>query len=252
MPPLAPGSAESTQSDTTSRRDFLGHLATTAAVLAAAGCATQANAASAIAATAAPAPKPAAAPRPRLTPAAWDDSWTSRITGAHKAVFDCAKIQDGEGVGHPFGYMQGVHDALGVSFDQVHTVLVIRHEAIPLALNDAMWAKYELGKNNKVKDGKHWAERNPSLNPSPGRSARPGDEPDYTLSWLARHNHTLLGCNRALVGCSYEIADRTKADQAAIYQELAANLVPGLILQPNGIYATIRAQEAGCEFFKST
>jgi hypothetical protein len=37
-----------------------------------------------------------------------------------------------------------------------------------------------------------------------------------------------------------------------IYEELKANLVPGLILQPNGIYATMRAQEAGCAFMRST
>lgn len=259
--------SEQASLDPKSRREFLGQLATTAAMLASAGCASQLGAVAA----GAPAPMPApvgaptaagvAAPPTGSSAAAcvpatgstqWDDAWTTHLTSQHKAVFDCAHVEDGDAVGHPFTYMQGLHDALRVPNDQVHTVLVIRHEAIAMALNDAMWAKYELGKSSKVKDGKHWATRNPYLNPRPDAKPRAGDLPDYTLSWLARHGHTLLGCNRALAGCSYEIADRTKSDQPAVYKELVDNLIPGLILQPSGIYAVIRAQEAGCSFFKST
>jgi hypothetical protein len=29
-------------------------------------------------------------------------------------------------------------------------------------------------------------------------------------------------------------------------------VLPGVILQPTGVYAVLRAQEAGCAFFKST
>jgi len=261
MHPTVP---EATQLEPKSRREFLGQLATTAAILASAGCANQLGAATAVATAATPAPAagPTTSPAPasaavaarghRNAPDKWDDSWTTRLTAPHKAVFDCAHVEDGEAVGHTYTWMQGLHDALGVPNDQMHAVLVIRHAAIAMALNDAMWAKYELGKTNKVKDGKHWATRNPYLTQGPDRKPRPGDQPDYTLSWLARHNHTLLGCDRALQGCSYEIADRTKTEHAAVYQELAANLIPGLILQPSGIYAAIRAQEAGCSFFKST
>jgi hypothetical protein len=242
------GEAQPTQR---SRRDFLGSLATTAAVLATAGCANQLSAATA-AVPAAPTPAPKRAPHPPGAPAHWDDSWFSKLSAEHKAVFDVAEIDEGNGVGHPFTYMQGVHDALGVPLDAVQTVVVIRHAAIPLALNDAMWAKYDIGKMRKVKDGKHWATRNPYLNPLPGRAQRAGDPPDYTLSWLARHGHTLLGCNRALAGAAYEVADASKGDASAVYDEFAANLIPGLLLQPSGIYAVLRAQEAGCAFFKSS
>jgi len=254
--------------DPKSRREFLGQLATSAAILASAGCASQLGAATAAGAAVAPAQTPAAtaastaaSQTAAASPAAcatatattqWDDTWTTHLTAQHKAVFDCAHVEEGSAVDHPFTYMQGLHDALGVPNNQVHTVLVIRHAAIAMALNDAMWARYELGKASKVKDGKHWAARNPYLNAAPDRTPRAGDLPDYTLSWLARHGHTLLGCNRALSGLSYEIADRTKGSQAAVYKEFTDNLIPGMILQPSGIYAVIRAQEAGCSFFKST
>jgi len=44
------------------------------------------------------------------------------------------------------------------------------------------------------------------------------------------------------------IGDRTKTDWHTVYGELKANLVPGVILQPTGVYAVHRAQEAGCTY----
>jgi hypothetical protein len=47
---------------------------------------------------------------------------------------------------------------------------------------------------------------------------------------------------------SFILAKKVKREQRAIYEELKANLIPGVILQPSGIYAVHRAQEAGCTF----
>jgi intracellular sulfur oxidation DsrE/DsrF family protein len=42
-----------------------------------------------------------------------------------------------------------------------------------------------------------------------------------------------------------------KLDRAALMEEFKANLLPGVILQPNGIYATMRAQQAGCVYIRA-
>jgi hypothetical protein len=76
------------------------------------------------------------------------------------------------------------------------------------------------------------------------RADRVGDD----LGWFAEYGHTLLACNLATLGMSSIIANKVKGDQRAIYEELKANLIPGVILQPSGIYALHRAQEAGCTF----
>jgi hypothetical protein len=47
---------------------------------------------------------------------------------------------------------------------------------------------------------------------------------------------------------SFILARKVKGQQRAIYEELKANLISGVILQPSGIYAVHRAQEAGCSF----
>jgi len=37
-----------------------------------------------------------------------------------------------------------------------------------------------------------------------------------------------------------------------VQEEFRTGLVPGVILQPSGVYAVIRAQEAGCGVVKSS
>ena len=48
-----------------------------------------------------------------------------------------------------------------------------------------------------------------------------------------------------------ETAKRLNQDADKVKADLFANLVPGVILQHSGVFATIRAQEAGCAFMKS-
>lgn len=231
----------------TPRREFLGQIAVSALALAGTACA---NATPSVQA----AVTPAAAPTPRA-PTKWDDSWTARLTAKHKAVFDMPGVQDPEAIYHAASWLEGCRDALGVAPGDAHAVIIIRHAAIVAAYNDAVWSKYEIGKLRKVKDdatGK-WAVRNPFAHPDPQNgddqppvsgTDRVGDD----LGWFAEHGHTLLACNLATLGMSSIIANKVKGDQRAIYDELKSNLIPGAILQPSGIYALHRAQEAGCTF----
>jgi hypothetical protein len=191
----------------------------------------------------------------------WDDSWFGRLTAKHKAVFDSPQIEDGLALANATGYIRGMRDAIAAGDNDVQTVVVIRHAAIPMAFNDAMWAKYEIGKDKKIKESRSdsWATHNPYLNGGGGGGANgrggaapAADRPTPTLSWLAAHGHILLGCDLATRNYSNVIARNFNVDQRAVYEELKANLVPGLILQPTGVYAALRAQEAGCAYIRST
>ena len=241
----------------TPRREFLGQIAASAIVIAGTACASPA--------TASQAPAPAAAPpsnRPQAAPQAptqWDDSWFGRLTAKHKAVFDSPQFEEGIALANASGYIRGMREAAGAGVDDVQVVLVMRHAAVPMALNDAMWAKYEIGKDRKVKDfpSDKFATRNPFYAAAPSstpssRPAPPPDRPQPSLSWLGSHGNVLLACDLAMRGYSSIMAQRTKTEQQAVYEEFKANLLPGVILQPTGVYAVLRAQEAGCAFFKST
>ena len=231
----------------TPRREFLGHLATSAVALAGTACVS----ANTTPATAAAAPiAPAGGSTSTQARVQWDDSWVSRLTAKHKAMFEAATVEEGAVLNHAVRYLTGIKEALDPPDSDVQVVLVIRHSAIPMAFNDAMWEKYKIGKEAKIKDGNDWATRNPYLNSS--RASARGDRPSSTLAWFAAHGHILLGCNMAALGWSGQFAQTAGADSKAVYEEMKANLVPGMILQPNGIYAVHRAQEAGCTFFKSS
>jgi hypothetical protein len=247
---------QSTQERPTDRREFLGQIAASAIVIAGTACATPATASQTPAPAAAPSNRAQAGPQ---APPQWDDSWFGRLTAKHKAVFDSPQFEDGIALANASGYIRGMREATGAGVDDVQVVLVMRHAAVSMALNDAMWAKYEIGKDRKVKDfpSDNFATRNPFYAAAPSsnassRPAPPADRPQPSLSWLGAHGNVLLACDLAMRGYSSIMAQRTKTEQHTVYEEFKANLVPGVILQPTGVYAVLRAQEAGCAFFKST
>ncbi len=231
--------------DSTPRRDFLAQLAAVTAATTLGACAR---------ATAQP---PAAAPapaRPATPPAAltYDDSWTAKVQAAkHKAVFDAPDVADGLGLFHVGTYLRGYKAVFNTAEGDVHPVLVLRHLGTALAMDDALWAKYDVGKAVKYKHPatKQWYTFNPFSRPHDDKEK--GMEPSL-LEGMLKSGVTVLACNQALTGFAGQIAAERKLDRGAVLTEFRAGLVPGVILQPSGIYATIRAQEVGCVFMRST
>jgi hypothetical protein len=244
--------------DARPRREFLGQLAATVA-LASVACAPAASTAAAPvpapgpATGATPAAAAAATPKPQQ-PVHWDDSWTTRVLAAkHKAVFDGPEIADGEAPSQAGLFYEGLAAVSGVVDADVVPVVVMRHMGVPVAFNDHLWDKYQLGKWLKQKDptsGKP-ARRNPYAH------AERGDKyanlpPDGTLPELYRRGAVLLACSRAASYFAYQIAERTKQPFPLVRDEVKANLIDGVILQPSGVYAVLRAQEVGCAYIRAT
>ena len=234
-------------SDQADRREFIGQLATAALVVVGAGACT-----APVVAQSGATNTPAPGPRAPVAPQSWDDSWTTRLVAKHRAVFDSPEMHDGMALGQAWGFMRGYRDAHATTDTDVQAVIVIRHAAIPMAFNDVLWEKYELGKELKLKDpttGKP-ARRNPFF------QVKSGDPfamlpSDATLDAMQRRGAILLGCNLAAMGYAYRFAQRTRVDIEEARTEVRGNLVPTLTLQPNGIYAVLRAQEMGCSYMRS-
>lgn len=236
----------------TPRRTFLAQ----AAGAAAAACATP---------LAALADTPAAPGAPGAStpagPDVFDDAWTARVRAArHRAVFDAPSIEDGLVLWQAWLFRRGCREALGAEGrDAVVPVLVLRHAATLMAFDDALWAKYDLGTQRKIDDPatKKPAVRNPwartRADAPPGeRDAVLGDEPAPTVEGMLASGAVVLTCGMAIRRFAQGLATRTKGDPEAVRQELQRGVVPGVLVQPSGIYATLRAQEAGCTFMRST
>lgn len=191
----------------------------------------------------------------------FDDGWTRRVAQAkHKAVFDSPEIGGGQALVHAWTYRAGYAAALGEKGDAVLPIVVLRHGATSLALDDAIWAKYTIGANSRVNDPltkqpavrNPWARRAPGDTPDPMVSALLGPEADPTVEGLVKSGVIVLTCDLAMRSFARMFAARGSGNEAEILAELRAAVLPGVIRQPSGIYAVTRAQEAGATFVKST
>jgi len=241
------------------RRQFIGELAAGAAALAAVACAPAASA------TNAPsqAPKPAT-PAPQtemltgplpVPPKEWDSSWMGRITAKHKAIFDSPEISEGTALYHAMSYLGSVKDVFGTGDSDASVVVVLRHRAVPLLFNDAMWAKYDLGTATKTSDSKTGkpATRNVYFQ-HVDANGKPAvdDKPSATIKSLSARGVIFVGCDMATRGFSSRAAAAAKLTPQQVYDDIRANLVPGATLMPTGVFATLMAQEAGCSLMRST
>lgn len=222
----------------TPRRHFLSWLGG-ASLLGVAGTPSLARAMSA------PTPFPDDHPLPVAD--TWDMSWVSRVTGKYRAVFDGPEISDGAPMVRAAAWADLYKEVYGVEKRDITSVLVLRHAAIDLVMNDDYWARFDLGKEHKLRDdkGKKWTK----VNPISARS-RPDTEQArrYTLETFIANGGIVLACGWAFRFVASRIQQADKLDAAAARQRAAEQLVPGVILQPNGIFAVLRAQEAGCHF----
>jgi intracellular sulfur oxidation DsrE/DsrF family protein len=222
--------------DRPARRQFLGQAAKSLAV------AGLASALPAIAAEASPRRRRAAAP--------WDMAWVEQLAGSkHKGVFDATMITNGLALGHVDLYMRGYHDIYELDDRDIRPVLVIRHEAVPMFLNDAFWQKYQLGQKLRIGDpvSGTLAARNPF--------AAPGSKPidDWmTLQQLKSRGVIILGCDKALRSVATLMAQSTNQAPETVIAEARAAVVPTVTMMPSGIFAVMRAQEAGCAYIRST
>ena len=176
----------------------------------------------------------------------WDMSWIDQLASAqYRVVFDANDISDGMALDLTGVFLDHYHEVHGTSDSQVRAVIVMRQLGTPLALSDAIWDKFKLGEELKITDRetKAPARRNPFFRSRGGAS-------DNSLETLRTRGTILLLCNIAMNNWSARHAQMVSRPVDEVRAEVAANLVPGTIVVPSGIFGIIRAQNAGCAFMR--
>jgi len=190
--------------------------------------------------------------RGALPSSPWDVSWTDRITGKHRAVFDSVEISAGLGLLRALIWMKDYGEVYGAAPPDLSAVVVLRHNAIWLVMDDEFWAHHKIGALTKITDPKtnRPIERNPVIGANPF-GLPPALADDGLKKVLA--SGTVLACNLAF---TFDVVEKVKADSKADdakAREMALeHVVPGVLLQPSGVFATLRAQEAGCHYLLAT
>ena len=182
----------------------------------------------------------------------WDLSWTQRVTGKYRGVFDNPDVNDGVGLFRATAWKDEVIEAHGATADDINTVLVLRHKAIPLIMNDEFWAHHELGAKFGINDpatGKP-AVRNPYRAAS-GSGSGGGGGHSGSIEGFVKQGGIVLACN-----LSFARMVALARDEGGSPDEVRAHtlehVLPGVILQPSGFFACIEAQRAGCGFFPAS
>ena len=213
------------------RRAFLGQLATGAA--AGAG-------ALALSGVAAAMPEALSAATPRSASDA--DHWLDSLKGKHKQLVDAINVNDGWPLGFAYTFLATLGNDTGGA------VIVLRHFAMPMALQDSLWAKYKIGESLKVIDPetKQPAVKNPFYKPKAGVLAPKPD--DVAISRLMARGVIFGACNVALAVLSNAFAGNAGVTPDEAKKEWTAGLLPGVALLPSGTYGVNRAQEKGCTY----
>ena len=186
-------------------------------------------------------------PHPVPLAETFDMSWTDRVTGRFRAVFDSPSPADGGALFRAVAWTDMYKEVYGTDRKDMSPVVVLRHAAIPLVMGHAYWERYEVGKQLKMRNakGEKWAKANPIALASadlPERRAK------YSLERFMASGGIVLACNWAFDMIVGKVREREKLDAAAGRARALEFMVPGIILQPNGIFAALRAQEAGCHY----
>jgi len=209
------------------RREFMG-LAT---ALAAIGASTMLPAATAMAAN---------GPSTEFT------RWLESIGGNHRIVLDMREPNGGMALAWAWVYLLTAQQGYGVPESDLGVALVLRHNAIPLALGDVAWKKYPLGEYFSITDpdtGKA-ALRNPFAT----NNTAYGFLPEMALHPLMQRGVRVGACDMAIQFYSGEIAKQVGGVHEEVKADWNRALLPGIAHMPSGLVACEGAVSRGCTY----
>lgn len=222
-----------TSKHVTSRRGFIGSVAAGAAVIGLSGLAvplgTQAE----------------------ITEAVSDaEAWFDKIKGKHRMVFDATRPHEILPFAWPRVFLL-TNQKTGSEEKDCTAMVILRHDAIPYAMQDELWKKYNFGELFKADDPatKQASLRNPFWKPKPGDYKVPGLGPVAIGINELQESGVMFGvCDVALTVYSAAVAEKMKLKAEDLKKEWVAGILPGIQIVPSGVWAINRAQERGCSY----
>jgi intracellular sulfur oxidation DsrE/DsrF family protein len=194
------------------------------------------------------------------------DDWIKEVKGSHRCLFDFPQHKNGMPLLHILNYINTYSTAYKTGAGEVGAVGTFysagNQASIPLAFNDAIWAKYELGAYLGLKDadGKPYT-HNVFNRPTPKDlhlllkaidaphiPALADAMPAIGIESLQKMGSKFILCNNALGIWCLELEARGKGKAADLDKELRANVLPGVTIVPAMVIAIDRAQEAGIKY----
>ena len=221
----------------TSRRNFLGAVAAGTAIFS-------------ISTLASPLTAGAKKVEEKLRTADDPEAWLQKLNGKHKMVFD---VTQPHGI-FPFAWPRVflmTNTMTGTPEKENNVVIVLRHDAIPYAMENRLWEQYNFGEVFKVTDPATNASsrRNPFWQPKAGDFKVPGiGQVAIGINELQQSGAIFVVCDAAMTVYSAAVAQKMGKDAAEVKKDWVSGLLPGITVVPSGVWALGRAQEKGCGY----
>jgi hypothetical protein len=163
----------------------------------------------------------------------------------HKQVFDAPAPHESLPVIWSWAYMTS-NNSTGVADKDVGALVILRHEAIPLAMESRLWEKYKFGEMFKINDKSTNA---PSVR-NVVYNIKPEDMPlpDMAMEKMQARGVVFGVCDLAMTVYSMFTAQAINAKPEDVKADWVSGLLPGIVRFPSGVWAVNRAQEAGLTY----
>ena len=175
--------------------------------------------------------------------------WLDGLKGKHRQFFDAPSPNGGVPLVHILNYYDTYNKAFNVKDADIDAVLTFYGATTFYGLNDAAWSKYKLGEFLETAD------------PSTGKPATANPWrtapvvlgmtlPMASIESLQRRGATTILCNNALTIFSGLLAAKRGLDPSVVYEDLKANILPGVELVPGMVVAVEQAANAGLSYHR--
>lgn len=179
-----------------------------------------------------------------------EDAWFDKIKGKYRMVFDATRPHEILPFAWPRVFLL-TNQKTGAAETDCTAMVILRHAAIPYAMEHSLWQKYKFGELFKAEDPqtKTPAVRNPFWKPEPGAFKVPGVGPVAIGINELMDSGVLFGvCDMAITVYSAVAAESLKQKPEDVKKEWLAGVLPGIQVVPSGLWALNRAQQRGCSY----
>lgn len=171
--------------------------------------------------------------------------WLDSIPGQHKVVLDVREPGEGMANAWAWVYLMTGPKAYQMAESDMGVAMVLRHNAIPLALGDAAWSKYKLGEVFRIDDPQTGK---PALRHPFYTTMSEPLFPDMALQKLMQRGVKVAACDMAIFFYSGLVAKSMGVKHEDVQADWNAAVLPGITHAPSGVVACQGAVERGCSY----
>jgi intracellular sulfur oxidation DsrE/DsrF family protein len=188
------------------------------------------------------------AARPTEVAGRANDAWLEGLNGKHRQLFDSPLPGGGIPLVHILNYYDTYNKAYKVADKDINGIGTFYGMTTFHGLNDAMWKKYAIGEFLETNDA--------SGQPATANPWRVAPEilgmslPQASVESLQKRGATFIICNNALSIFSGMLAQKRGLDPQVVYEDMKANILPGVELVPAMVIAIEKAQNKGIAYHR--